>query len=604
MKFNHLPFIFSLLLCFALPSSLSAATVLATTPTDSIIQTVSHLEGDEKLEALYQLVLSHNMMKDYPIFTKALEQESRKQKSDKYSAYSSYFRFFIYSNPLYTENTSLDTLELYAKEAIAAYDKANISKGRANVERVLVNYYLRSRNMSLALHRTQNYLQNVKNDFDKVMANYLLGCLYYTSGQGKEAAEAFRKSIEICTANFADDVFFRIHLYDSYQLIADTYIKYLEGASTALEYIDEYEKTLEKEEHPEIKAANIKFVQSMRVRAYLALKEYAKAKPLLDEMAEVLKEVKFMSDADINSMYGAYYIGTGEYDKALPIVEKALLDSRESGSIHNFMILHKQKADALDGLHRYREAGEVKSEIIAMTDSLNMEQGTRQLTEMQTLYEVSRIEAEKEQGRLKLQQSYLIIGGISIIVLLLIVLFVVEKRNSKRLQQKNLKLFEQYRHITLLNGSGIPVATGTSGIHPAQDEEEKEKEGEKEDDADAPNKQDIFNKALEYLLDSEEYLNNDLDRRNLALKIGTNRQYLIEAIQECMQMTFSEFIMYLQLEHARKMLLQNSSIKIETVLQLSGFNNSSTFYRHFNNRYGMSPAEFRKMAKGGVRCGV
>ena len=574
MKINIL--ILFLYITFAIAS--------ATTPTDSILQTVSHLEGDEKLEALYQLALSHNMMKDYPVFTKALEQESRKQKSDKYSAYSSFLRLVIYSNPFYTENISLDSLEIYAKEAIIAYDKANITKGTANVEKALILYYIRSGNRGLALRRTQNYLQNVKNDFDKITANYLLGCLYYSSGQGKEALEAFRKNIEICTTNFANDTFFRIQLYDAYSFIADTYIKYLKGYQTALEYIDKYEKALEKEENPEIKAMNTKIVQSLKIRAYLALNEYAKAKVLLDEIAEAQKGVNFIGETTINSFYGLYYIGTGEYGKALPFVEKFLSDSRKKGGIQNIIIASNQKAAALDGLHRYKEAGEVKSKIISMMDSLNMEQATRQLTEMQTLYEVSRIEAEKEQKQLENQRLYIVMGGVVLIMLLLIVLFVMEKRNSKRLQQKNRKLFDQYKHITGLNGNEFFMSSTTPDANPAQD------------DGNISDKRIIFNKALAHLLDSKQYLDYDFDRRDLAQQIGTNRQYLIEAIQECMQMTFGEFIMHLRLEYARNLLLQNNDLKVEAVLQMSGFNNRSTFYKHFSHKYGMSPAEFRKMA--------
>ena len=565
-------------------SCITFAIASATTPTDSILKTVSHLEGDEKLEALYQLALSHNMMNDYPVFTKVLEQESRKQKSDKYLAYSSYLRLVIYSIPLYTENISLDSLEIYAKEAIAAYDKANITKGRANIERQLLNYYLRSGNRSLALHRTQNYLHNIKNDFDKVMANYLLGCLYYTSGQGKEAAEAFRKNIEICSANFADDRFFRISLYDSYQLIADTYIKYLKEYQTALEYIDKYEKALEREENPEIKAMNTKFVEWMKIRAYLALNEYDKAKVLLDKIEEARKKGYIIDEGTINSFYGLYYIGISEYGKALPFVENFLSYSRKTGGARNIIIASNQKAAALDGLHRYREAGEVKSEIISMTDSLNMEQATRQLTEMQTLYEVSRIEAEKEQKQLENQRLYIVMGGVVLIMLLLIVLFVMEKRNSKRLQQKNRKLFEQYKHITSLNGNEFFMSSPTPDANSAQD------------NGNISDKQIIFNKALAHLLDSKQYLDYDFDRRDLAQQIGTNRQYLIEAIQECMQMTFGEFVMHLRLEYARNLLLQNNDLKVEAVLQMSGFNNRSTFYKHFSHKYGMSPAEFRKMA--------
>ena len=65
-----------------------------------------------------------------------------------------------------------------------------------------------------------------------------------------------------------------------------------------------------------------------------------------------------------------------------------------------------------------------------------------------------------------------------------------------------------------------------------------------------------------------------------------------------MQLSPTEYINRLRLEHALFLLETSDYIKIATVAQESGFGTVRHFYRLFQKEYNMSPADYRNAVKG------
>jgi AraC-like DNA-binding protein len=100
----------------------------------------------------------------------------------------------------------------------------------------------------------------------------------------------------------------------------------------------------------------------------------------------------------------------------------------------------------------------------------------------------------------------------------------------------------------------------------------------------------------EYILNNSHIVMADIDRNRLAIALSTNRTTLSGAVKAVTGKTLMEYVHFLRLEEARKMLDSHHGFSIEAISENYGLN-SRTFYRLFKEHYKISPAEYRKMAK-------
>jgi AraC-like DNA-binding protein len=105
-----------------------------------------------------------------------------------------------------------------------------------------------------------------------------------------------------------------------------------------------------------------------------------------------------------------------------------------------------------------------------------------------------------------------------------------------------------------------------------------------------------LNKGMQMLLrDKQIYTNPDLRLSDVALMLGSNRSYLSRLINDEMGTNFCELINDYRVKHA-KSLLENSNeeISLDEIGSLSGFNSTSSFYRIFKEKTGLSPGKYRQ----------
>ncbi len=111
-----------------------------------------------------------------------------------------------------------------------------------------------------------------------------------------------------------------------------------------------------------------------------------------------------------------------------------------------------------------------------------------------------------------------------------------------------------------------------------------------------PNQQ-LFRRICE-LMDSPEhiYTDTDLDRLRLAQLLGTNEHYITDAISACTNgKSVSGFLNEYRLRYASH-LLATTDNSATLIAELSGFSRSS-FFRIFSDAYGMSPSDYRRVAR-------
>ena len=67
-------------------------------------------------------------------------------------------------------------------------------------------------------------------------------------------------------------------------------------------------------------------------------------------------------------------------------------------------------------------------------------------------------------------------------------------------------------------------------------------------------------------------------------------------LNDLLGMTFYEYLTYMRLEHACK-LLNSTDMIIDAVSDMSGFSSVRTFQRQFKEKYNLSPSQYRKLKR-------
>ncbi|MEO5910090.1 MAG: sensor histidine kinase [Pelobium sp.] len=91
------------------------------------------------------------------------------------------------------------------------------------------------------------------------------------------------------------------------------------------------------------------------------------------------------------------YLNTDQFEKALPLAQKAYNYGEKEGTLEEKMVFNYNLAETLDGLNRSKEAFPYMQTAMKLKDSLNNTQSTGAIAEMLT-----RFETEKKEQRIKL----------------------------------------------------------------------------------------------------------------------------------------------------------------------------------------------------------
>ena len=82
--------------------------------------------------------------------------------------------------------------------------------------------------------------------------------------------------------------------------------------------------------------------------------------------------------------------------------------------------------------------------------------------------------------------------------------------------------------------------------------------------------------------EKKTFLKNDLRLEQVTRELGTNRTYLLQALNEEKGMTFKEYINRLRIEYAERLMKSNPSLTKNEIATMSGYNTLSSFYRNYN----------------------
>lgn len=104
---------------------------------------------------------------------------------------------------------------------------------------------------------------------------------------------------------------------------------------------------------------------------------------------------------------------------------------------------------------------------------------------------------------------------------------------------------------------------------------------------------------IEKLMTEEQLFRQpNLKILDLVQRLGTNRNYVYQAINREMGISFSEYVNRMRIDYATLLLSQQPNRPLADVAEQSGFTSSTSFYRNFKLYKGIGPKEYQNKLKG------
>lgn len=576
---------------------------------DSLIQIVNNAGSKERLELLDKYTRS------FPTEVKLIDELERESiiQSD-YLYLASAYKSKVY---YYTRIGNQDSTRLYLNkvdEALKLFDnnrRNKISKDEKTRYDSIIKLlyttrtalYLHEGKYDLALFEIDKVLNNPKVDKTDDFENQLYtlsGMAYLYTQKYEKAIASLREAYKLVekTSNESNLGKYSYHMalkeigsaygglnrYEDAVLITDTllykireeHLEYqkIHGLNPEEEFIYNYFKS-----EATVNAA-LWSIKTNRLQ---------KARIELDSVQLFVKEN--LGNNTQHTDFEVYYIVEGEYylkTKQYDIAERYIRTLIDRLSIQEQFLLYNMANDLLarilDVQGKNKEAYLLIANLKQINDSINTTNFSNQFAEMNILYEVDKSKAQAEQKKAELRSTQVILlVTLLAFILSLIILFLIY-RNRKKLVEKNKSLYSQYKLIEESNKK----------IKELQNIQETLIE---KDVIDSDPYHIIMRNLEKYLEESKVYIDSEIDREGVALKIGTNRQYLIEAIKQNTGKTFNEYIYSYRLKYAYDLILNCKEKTISEILEESGFSTRATFYKAFKDTYGLTPSELRNIFK-------
>lgn len=557
---------------------------------DSMMQIVDRTEGKERLKVLEQLAHETCIYKEGLEYVSMLEKEAKAQSSNEMLQYAYYHKSEYHFYVTLLNDSALYYLDKGDNLGVTTYEKAKTLR---------YSIYVKEGKFTLAIYDIKKRMEGgviQKNSSEEGMAYVSLGYLYKRLENHQEAIAACHKSLEIFNTLYknknAPSDSLANHLKDKlypYPILIDSYkkskqynlaIAMADSVFSTLDKIQEMQASTSLDSYNTVRV----YTYTQRASVYIEMGDLAQARKDLNNAQSNLTEQ--ISDFDrivYMQVEALYYYNNEEYHKALDFINKASLSippqlmktqTTISHRVLNSRILHK--------LNRSADAYKLLEEVVTQKDSLNNKYMSTQTAEFQTIYEVNKIKTDLITETAKSERSQLIIIGLLSILFLSTIVILVIIRHKKDKEKKNKKIYDQYQLMKSYLGQ----------IREQRDQLALSKQKEEEEAT-----INWAERAHSYLLETEDFKKENFSRDNLAAVLGTNRQYLIDAIKAETGKTFKDYINSIRLEYAYECLITDDTATIESIYISAGFTTRSTFNRLFKEQYGMNPAEMREVAK-------
>lgn len=586
-KTSLIAILWGILLCFTLP-------VLAQNSLqrqkDSLRQVIEHSEGIDKLRSynrLYYLYMSEiaddQKMDTLLMLLNRVEAEAIKQGNAEMQG-------MVYGNTIiaHINRSEHDKVIEKAPAYLDFYIENGLWKFYYQIHMQLITAYNLKGEYESAVEEGEKMYARAKERKDKAgmaTALYATGIIYNSQDRWKEEEKCFRECIGLLwEVSGYDNI-----LTQSYAFLCMV-LRAQNRYDDLLQLVPEYEKAIARFEkasgRAQPEARGNLYIALMNT--YIDIREYDKAEPYLAKIEALVNND--ISRFELLRARALILQSRGDYDKALAAIDSAMTRTPEADFNRNS--LRRIKMQILARMGRYREADGLLDEIIAMNDTLKNVEVNARFDELRIQYEVEKHIAEKERNF-----HYLLFA--LAICLIFALLLAGTFYYNRMIALKNRKLYERIKEQDRLADELSRLAgTRRSKASPeASPDESGKTAGAADGLAPCSEQQNLVARLQEYLLSGDNLSDTDISRDDIISALGTNKNVLTDAVKAVTGKSPMEYMRTLRVEEARRKLDSHPELTIEAIAFSCGFNIPSTFYRLFRKQYGISPTEYRKMAK-------
>lgn len=586
-KTSLIAILWGILLCFTLP-------VLAQNSLqrqkDSLRQVIEHSEGIDKLRSynrLYYLYMSEiaddQKMDTLLMLLNRVEAEAIKQGNAEMQG-------MVYGNTIiaHINRSEHDKVIEKAPAYLDFYIENGLWKFYYQIHMQLITAYNLKGEYESAVEEGEKMYARAKERKDKAgmaTALYATGIIYNSQDRWKEEEKCFRECIGLLwEVSGYDNI-----LTQSYAFLCMV-LRAQNRYDDLLQLVPEYEKAIARFEkasgRAQPEARGNLYIALMNT--YIDIREYDKAEPYLAKIEALVNND--ISRFELLRARALILQSRGDYDKALAAIDSAMTRTPEADFNRNS--LRRIKMQILARMGRYREADGLLDEIIATNDTLKNVEVNARFDELRIQYEVEKHIAEKERNF-----HYLLFA--LAICLIFALLLAGTFYYNRMIALKNRKLYERIKEQDRLADELSRLAgTRRSKASPeASPDESGKTAGAADGLAPCSEQQNLVARLQEYLLSGDNLSDTDISRDDIISVLGTNKNVLTDAVKAVTGKSPMEYMRTLRVEEARRKLDSHPELTIEAIAFSCGFNIPSTFYRLFRKQYGISPAEYRKMAK-------
>jgi len=544
-------------------------------PSDSIRRLLPHLSGQQKLDALSNLGEMALNLDDSIYELRCWDEyitESRRQQNLKDEAFARKSKLVCYYN-----YDMCNELEVALPGELKFFEKHQLWNDYYSSWCLLVDMYVFLNKFQTALREVKKVYADARergNRYGLGIASYGMGTVYQHLQNTDESSKSYENAILYLSKE--DDATDLLYAYSGYSEVLNGVGNYKRLNTITADWknvIDRYKRKYQKE------GKDISSLNSVYRYCYLAMSTAAMETGHLNSAGQLLQEAEKLTEGcppiarvTLLREKGRYYELKKEYDKALACNDERIrLDLSMKNNL-GLLDARQQRARILMSAGRMAEAALLYQKILPERDSLLTAQTAGQLNELSTLYKVDELTLEK-----KMATNYLYAAMVCIAFLFttIVIYFVY----THRLRTKNRILYD-----TILQSQRIE-----DNLYNSSEQIPEEQLSSEE----------LLYRKLGKLMQDEKLFKDPLIKReDLAVKLGTNRTYLVDAIKQCTDgLTFMEYLNRYRLRHAATLLSEDQDRPVNEIGDISGFNSRSTFNRLFRDFYGMSPSEYRAISK-------